>query len=152
MIERIKVIGKGCATGTYVVLLGFGIWIAVLALDALSYFMQVSGNMHDKEFRPSSVTDDERVVLFVYSVCFLASSVVVARWKKDIYAGPKGSILYIIFLAAYLPWLDWSRGSQLDLVGVFMPLVICPLAAISMSLPKHKKTTAAQPAATDNAV
>lgn len=117
------------ATGAACLFVGFVLWFGLLAVDAVVLFLQVSRQPHQHYFQAVYLVGSAWGIVYPYSLCFFVAAFVIGslRWSfRPTFAAP---LFHALFLAYYLPSLDWGRGSHYDIAGLFLPLATSAFGA-----------------------
>jgi hypothetical protein len=119
LAHRLAVVAGGLLPGVLSVLLGFGIWFAVLPLSVADTF--VRGSLRHE----GGGGLGEWAMRLAYGGAFFLSAFLIGRVFRGKAGVLSGFMAYVAFLAVYIPWLD-RPGTEWTL---FAPLVALPLGA-----------------------
>jgi hypothetical protein len=117
------------ATGVACLFVGFVLWFGLLAVDTVVFFLQISRHPHQHDFHAVSLIGAAWGVACLYSLSFFVAAFVIGglRWSfRPVFAAP---LVHALFLACYLPTLDWGRGSPFETAGLFVPLATSAFGA-----------------------
>lgn len=115
------------ATGSLSLIIAFVLWFALMSVDLVSFYLQISRHPHQAGYHAFSLVAAYWPTACCYACVFFLGAFGAARPRWSDWPGLSAFLAYGAFLAVYLPFLDWSRGFSVDAVGLFLPLITSPL-------------------------
>jgi hypothetical protein len=128
------VLRRMLATGIVSLLGGFALWFAFLGCDAAVFTLRVS-----KHTRIQGVFASDWCVTVGYGVAFFIAAFLVARCRWSCRPAIAAPVAYAVFLAVYLPSLNWSRRDPLEAVLLAIPLITSAIGGFIGTLGKERR-------------
>ncbi len=116
--------------GAMFLITGFAIWFIFLAVMAFLSVLEVSRHMHQAGFHLIQPVSIDWFVALGYGGAFFLAAAAVARSRWSCRPSMASFVAYAAYLMAYLPHLDWTRGSSSDSFILFVPLITAPLGGL----------------------
>jgi hypothetical protein len=108
---------------------GFLLWFAFLTADFISVLNQAAKHAHQQGYHSTSFLHTSWGVALGYGVAFFIAALFVGRGQYRYRPALSVFVTYAVYLAIYLPTLDWNRGFSMEVVGLEIPLLTSPLGA-----------------------
>lgn len=125
---------RSVATGAVFLVGSFVLWFGLLAVDLISSFFQYGRHLHQHGYHAFSLFTLWWSVICIYPAVFFVVAFVIGNSRWSFRPAIVAPIAYAIYLAAYLPSLDWTRkpmaGELFENTGLALPLITSAVGAL----------------------
>jgi|GEM_PF-2445006 len=111
------------STGLVFLTLGFVLWFAYLAAEAIFTFIQLSSHMHQPSFRPAFLLSTDGGVAVAYGTAFFVAALIMTRFSWCYRPVLSAFSAYMAFLATYLSCLELRHEFFPDTFILILPLI-----------------------------